>query len=514
MSEPLLLGIDIGTTGCKVGLFDRHGNKLATATGEYKTSSPSPGWAEQDPEDWWRAAQSGMAQVFAQARVAAEAVKAVGLSNMSTTVLPVDKQGRPLRKAIVWPDTRAQEECGWLKTTVGEAVVNAIISNPITTFYGITKMLWLKKHEPEILRNTHKFLQASGYICFKLTGKFSINMADIEMTGFGDAPSRAWSDKLCELTGIAREKLPEIYKCYDVVGEIPAAVARETGLRAGTPVVAGAVDISAAALAAGVLRAGQAFIDAGHATNLAICVDKPVFHPGLIFFGSVFPNLWLIEGASGYTGASVRWFRDALGGEESDCAGRMGMEPFELLSLRAEKAAPGSGGVIFLPYLGGALCPIWDADARGVFFGLGLTTRKEEMIRSVMEGCAFDLLLNMRAVEELGVEVRDMVITGGGAKSRIWNRIRADILGKPLRVIRGSEGSVLGAALLAGMGAQVFPDVERVVEGLSLVREELAPDAAAHARYRKYYGIYERIYRSLQQDFKALAELEREVVPS
>jgi xylulokinase len=360
-------------------------------------------------------------------------------------------------------------------------------------------MLWFKNHQPELFAQTAGFVQAGGYIVLKLTGRFSMNLSDIEMTGLGDARARNWSFELSEKVGIPPEKLPPIAKCSEVVGEVTAEVADLLGLIKGTPVVAGSTDIAAAALVAGVKTPGQAFIDAGHATNLAVCIDKPMYHKGLIFFGSVDPDLWLIEGASGYTGASMRWLRDTLF-EFSDKDIRDETQVYELMDRMAQESTPGAGGVIFIPYLNGALCPLWDTTARGMLFGLSLATRRADLVQAVMEGCAFDLKFNLEVIESLGGDISEMVITGGGSKSRPWNQTRADITQKRLKVVTDCGGSVLGAALLAGVGAGFFRDTKVAVNRIQQRGQKFLPRSELARTYQEFYRIYRALYENTKDE--------------
>jgi xylulokinase len=498
MSKELLLGIDVGTTACKVGLFNLSGKLLSTSTAEYPTNRPRGGWAEQNPEDWWSAFQQSFKSAVKTSGVDPGRVVGVGVSNMSTTVLPIDDRGLPLRSAIIWPDTRSTEECQWLRRNIGQETFSAISHNVIGTFCGLPKLLWFKNHQPELFTQTASFVQAGAYIVLKLTGCFSMNLSDIEMTGLGDANARNWSFELAEKVGIPPKKLPPINKCYEVVGEVTTEVANLLGLIKGTPVVAGSTDIAAAALVAGIKTPGQAFIDAGHATNLAVCIDKPMYHKGLIFFGSVDPDLWLIEGASGYTGASMRWLRDTLF-EFSNNNIKDETQVYELMDRMAKESTPGAGGVIFIPYLNGALCPLWDTNARGMLFGLSLSTRRSDLVQAVMEGCSFDLKFNLEVIESLGADVSEMVITGGGSKSMPWNQARADITQKSIKVVTDSGGSVLGAALLSGVGAGFYQDTKVAANRIQQSGQKYLPRSELALIYQKFY----RIYRALYENTKA-----------
>ena len=505
MTRDLLLGIDIGTTACKVGVFTSQGKALAVKTAEYPTDRPHDGWAQQNPEDWWKAVKRCLSSVRSDG-LDLQRIAGVGVSNMSTTMLPVDRRGRPVRPAIIWPDTRPVEECEWLKTHVGQDAFSAVSHNVIGTFCSLPKMVWFKNHEPDLYERTAAFLQAGGYIVLKLTGRFSVNLSDIEMTGLGDARAGNWSADMAEQTGISPEKLAPVKKCFEVVGEVTGDVAHDLGLTQGIPVVAGSTDIAAAALVAGVTKPGQAFIDAGHATNLAVCIDQPLYHKGLIFFGSVDPGMWLIEGASGYTGASMRWLRNLLFEIDSEMVAD-DTSLYTVMDSAAEKSSPGAGGTLFLPYLNGALCPLWDTKARGMFFGLSLGTKKEDLIRSVMEGCAFDLYFNLEIIESLGGDVSELVITGGGSRSRPWNQARADIMQKPLKTASDSSGSVQGAALLGGVGAGIFRNTREATDHLEHTNELYTPRTELMETYQQLYRVYRALYRQTRDQAETLYEL-------
>lgn len=509
MAKDFLMGIDIGTTGAKVALFDVTGRTIASAGKEYPTAHPHPKHAEQDPEDWWKAIKESVQQVLSIGNIASQNIAAISISSMTITVLPLAKDGKPLYPAIIWTDTRSEEQCAWIKEKVGEELIANITCNQIAPLYASGKILWLKQNKPKIFDQTYKFLQANSYINLKLTGEFTMDLSNIVLTGLGDAKQKKWSTNLCEIIGISLEKLPKIYNSTQVIGKVTRKAAKETGLAEGTPVIAGANDVNAAALAAGVVRPGQVFVDVGHATSLGVCVDQALYHPNLILSDSVFPNLWFTGGIASYTGASVRWFRDTFGMPEVQAACLLNCDPFDLMNLEVEKTGPGAGNLIFLPHLGGFSTPLGNPNAKGLFFGLSLNTTRSHIIRAIFEGSAYSLHYNIQKVISAGINVSEKVrITGGGSKSKVWNQIRADITNRVFLLPQNPTGSVLGSAILAGVGAGLYPDIREAVK--SIVKEEMKfePRFEYHQKYKELFDIYCNVYEKLEEEFNQLARVE------
>jgi len=507
--KDFLLGIDIGTIGAKVALFDLTGRVIASIGKEYPTVHPRPKYAEQDPESWWKAVKESVQQVLFISNIASRNIAAIGVSSMTITVLPLARDGKPLYPAIIWTDARPEEQCTWIKKKIGAELIANITCNQITPLYASAKILWLKQHKPKIFDRTYKFLQANGYVNLKLTGKFTMDLSNITLTGLGDAKQRKWSADFCEMLGIPLEKLPKIYNSTQIIGEVTKKAAKETGLAEGIPVIAGANDVNVAALAAGVIKPGQVFVDVGHATNLAVCVDQALYHPDLILSDSVSPNLWFTGGVASYTGASVRWFRDTFGMPEIQAARLLNCDPFDLMNLEVEKTEPGAGGLIFLPHLGSFLTPLGNPNAKGLFFGLTLNTTKSHIIRAIFEGSAYSLHYNIQKVISAGINVSEKVrITGGGSKSKVWNQIRADITNRVFLLPQNPMGSVLGSAILAGVGAGLYPDIREAVK--SIVKEEMnfEPRFKYRQRYKELFDIYCNVYEKLEEEFNQLARIE------
>lgn len=506
MDQSLLLGSDLGTTGLKTVLMDRAGKVLASAYREYPSRRPRPGWVEQDPEEWWAAFCWTCQQVLAHSKRRAEDIVGISVSSQAPTVLPMSEEGVPLGPAFIWADKRAEAQCRWLEENVGLETIRGINGgNSIDPYYAAPKMLWLKTQKPEIFNRTHCFLQVNGYINFQLTGVYSIDLSHMPLLLLFDSARGDWSPELLDAMGLPREKMPPLFPCSGIIGHVTPTAAEVTGLEPGIPVVAGGVDTATEALGAGTAQAGQGFISAGTGANIGVCVDRPIPAEGLVIFPHVVPRLWMLDAVMTATGGSFKWFRDQLGDVEIEMAQRLGLDPYDVLTLEAEKEAPGAGGVIFLPYMQGEQCPIWDVKARGVFFGLSLSTTKAQLIRAVMEGCVYGLKHNIKVIESVSEPVAELRIVGGAAKSRLWNQITADILGVPVVVPEVFNSAPVGNAILAGMGVGLYPDLEETLPQIVSERARFYPRPEVHEIYNRFYEIYEGLYPALKDSFHRLA---------
>jgi len=500
----LLLGIDIGTSSLKSVLYDPdRGCAVGDASREYTTHFPVPAGAEHDPDDWWRAACDSIQELLASSGVDAGSVRGVGVGGLGWCCLSVDEKGVPLRRAMIWMDRRAEAECRWLRERFGQERILQIAGNRIDPAYVTPKQLWLKKHEPDVFRRAHCYLQSEAYLVFRLTGALTQSLSSGYSFYFFDIAKGEWLPGVADEMGIPIEKHPPIFGCSDVVGEVTSAAAEATGLRAGTPVVAGGLDAACAALGAGVVRPGQTQDQGGTAGGMSIHCDRPVSHPALILGYHVAPGAWLLQGGTVAGGASLKWFRDTFGTDVRIASGvdaassGTAADDFKLLTTEAAQAEPGSGGVIFLPYLAGERSPIWDTDARGAFVGLTFRTTRAHLVRAVMEGCAFSLLHNLETAKEAGVEFDVLFAVGGAARSDLWCQIKSDVTGCPVRVPAVSEGTALGAAILAGVGAGVFRDVEEGVARMVRFERSFEPRPQMHEMYRSMFEVYRGLYPSL-----------------
>ena len=498
--DKLLLGIDIGTSACKVAIFSLDGQVVSQSTKAYKTYYPKPDYVEQDAKEWWCAVCDAIKESINSKGIDPKQIQGVGIDGQSWAAIPVDKEGETLYNAIIWMDRRSDKQCEAVINRVGADRIFEVSGNSFEATYTTPKLLWLKENEPEIFNKTYKFLQSNSYIAFKLTGVMSQDLSQ----GYGlhvfNINTGEWDLELCEELGIPVEKLPNIYKCDDVIGMINEKAAEETGLSVGTPVVAGGLDAACGTLGAGVILFGQTQEQGGQAGGMSICLDKALAHPKLILSYHVIPDAWLLQGGT-VGGGSLKWFKQELGTYETISEKETNINAFDALVNEAKKVKEGSEGVIFLPYMAGERSPIWDKNAKGVFFGLGYDKTKGHMVRSILEGTAYSLQHNLKTAEEIGVNVDELIAMGGAANSELWTQIKADITGKRIKVPASDTATTLGAALLAGVGIGLYKNYEEAVERTIKTTRVHEPNKDLYELYAKNYDIYLEIYEKLKDTF-------------
>ena len=505
--DKLLLGIDIGTTGTKSAIFDTNGKLQSIGHAEYEVSIPRSGWAEQDPEAWWAAACIATRSALEKIQDGAERVAGVAVSSQAPTLLALGKNGRPLRPALIWMDRRAEGEAQVLRGEMGQGVIEEITGNHPDPFYVASKILWYKTNEPENFTETSVFLQANGYINFRLTGRYSLDNVHASLLQLRDYNKNEWSEALCNLCGVGPERFPPILEGKEVLGEVTTKASVETGLRAGTPVMAGTVDGSAAALEAGAVEQGIVGEMTGTSTVLFMPNDSGIIEPAFIAMPHAISGLHLLLAALVSTGACLKWYRDQLGTVEVEQSKKLKTSAYDLLTRQAGESQPGSNGVVFLPYMMGERSPIWHTHARGVFFGLSLSTTKGDLIRAILEGTSMALCHNFEVARTAGINIEEIRSVGGGTRSALWNQIKADILGIPVLIPEASIGAPFGDAILAGMGLGHFGNVNQSLRDMIRIRDRYEPDMKNHDAYREIYTIYRSLYEHLQDDFNNLASL-------
>lgn len=507
MAVALLIGIDIGTTGAKAIVCDGDGVVLAQASEEYRTVYARPGWAEQDPEAWWIAACHILREVLDRAGAAPEAVAAIGVSCQAPSLVAVDAAGAPVYPALIWMDRRAEVQCEYLRAAVDEELIAQINGGRIDPYFLAPKVLWLRDEAPDIYARTHQILQANGYIVQKLTGAFCMDSSHGPLTLLFDSQEQDWSPHLVAAMQIDPAKLPPIAPCAQVVGTVTSAAAAATGLAAGTPVIAGMTDGTAASIEVGLVRPGDAAEMTGQSTVLLICSDRPYRGRLLFPLGHPIAGLHLVVGAMVATGGALRWFRDQLGESEVGEAQQCGLDPFDLLSQKAAQSRPGANRVLFLPYMYGERSPIWDSAARGVFFGLSLATTKGDLVRAIMEGAAYGLRHNVETAAADGFRVAELACVGGGARSALWNQIKADVLNRPVSLPGAASGAAMGDAIVAAAGVGLHATIKDAVAAMVTAGPGYVPDPANVPIYDGFYRIYRDLYPALRQPFRDLAEV-------
>lgn len=502
MTGRMTLGIDIGTTNVKACVFDTDsGRVVAAGSQEHPLFHPKPGYAEQEGNNYWGAVVSSIRQCLSNG-AKADNIVGVALSGLVGVALPIDAQGDPVRPGMIWMDARSEEECAEIRERVGEETINHNNGNRIAPWFIEPKALWMKKNEPELFERTHKFLSPSGYCTYRLCGEFTINTGDAGLFYPYEYQAERWNPGIAEGIGIPMGKYAPIFQSHEVVGQVTAAAADETGLKAGTKVVAGGTDISSAALGCGVIEAGQAYYSMGTGSNLGIMIptEQRVEEYRILKWPHVLPGLTMFDGPMAFTGASLKWFRDMFADQELNLAEKMGANVFDLLTRQAARIPAGADGLLYLPYLGNTLSPNWNSTARGVFFGVRANTSRAHMIRALVEGVAFDLYSNVKIALEAGVKIDKLILNGGPTKSRFWNQITANVTNLPLLVPDVDEAAPLGDAILAAVGAGIYDHPTQPIGELINIVETIEPDPETHRMYEDFFGIWRRIYFKLLEE--------------
>lgn len=497
MKQLYLLGIDIGTSACKAALFDRKGQVLAAANGEYPVYYPEEGWAEQNPEEWWSVVCEAVRQVIREAGIQPEEIAGVGIDGQSWSAIAIDKGGKVLTNTPIWMDTRAQSICDRLNEEIGEEEIFRIAGNSLQPSYTTAKILWYKENLPEVYSKIYKILQSNSYIAFKLTGQISQDLSQ----GYGlhcfDMRTGQWDEEMCKKMGIPRDFLPEIVPSDRIIGTVTKKAAEESGLAEGTPVAAGGLDAACGTLGAGVIHPGETQEQGGQAGGMSICIEKYQADPRLILGFHVIPGKWLLQGGTTGGGGVMRWFEREFADYERLMREQTGISSLDQLNEIAEKVKPGCDGLVFLPYMAGERSPIWNPYAKGVFYGLDFSKTKGHMVRACMEGVAFSLRHNLETAEEAGAKAEILRAMGGSANSLLWTQIKSDVTGKTMAVPASDTATTLGAALLAGVGTGFYKDYEEAVAETVKVTRKHQPDPEKKAVYDKNYETYLELYRSL-----------------
>ena len=483
----MFLGIDVGTGGTRAILIDRNGKVLASHSAEHAAiRSEEIGWAEQDPEDWWRAAQEAIAGVLKAAEAAGHtrAVEAVGLTGQMHGCVMLDAAGEVLRPALIWCDQRTQPQCDWLTETIGYERLIELTANPALPNFTLTKLLWVRQHQPQIFAKIAHVLCPKDFVRLRMTGTYAMDMQEASGTLLLDVVHRRWSREMAEITGIPMSWLPPLFEGPEICARISDEGAAATGVKAGTPVAAGAGDQGAGAVGMGILAPGSVSATIGTSGVVFAATAEPTLDPKgrLHTFCHAAPGVWHVMGVTNGAGLSFRYLRDTF------FAGRS----YEELTALAEQVAPGSDGLLWAPYLFGERTPHLDPNARAAFVGITASTTAAHFVRAVLEGVAFSLKDTFTLFAELGIPVEKIRLGGGGARGPLWRQIQADVYGHAVELLEAEEGGAFGAALLAGTGVGAWPSVEAACEATIRPAQVIEPKhakamALAYVHYRKMY---------------------------
>ncbi|MDH3583860.1 MAG: xylulokinase [Phycisphaerae bacterium] len=509
-----LLGIDIGTSGTKALVCDPRGKVLATAMAEHAISHPEPGWSEQDPRDWWEAVGTATKKVLAKAKVGSQPCRGIGLSGQMHGSVFIGSDGpetaEPLRPALLWNDQRTAVECAQIQRKAGgRRKLIDMVGNPALTGFTAPKILWVRRHEPEIFEQTRHILLPKDYIRYRLTGELATEVADASGTLLLDVAKRQWHGGLMSKLDLDRALMPRCVESHVVTGKLTALAAKHLGLKKGVPVVGGAGDVAAGAVGNGIVSRGIISCSLGTSGIVFAHADKPIYDPqGRVHtMCHAVKGKWCVFGCMLAAGGSLQWFRNHLGQDLVARAGRKGVDPYELMTAEAEQVPPGCEGLLFMPYLTGERCPHPDPLARGGWIGLTARHTRGAVIRSLLEGVTFGMTDGLRIIQKMGIPTETARLSGGGAKSAFWRQMQADIYDVPAAVINSEEGPAYGVAILAGVGARVWKSVPQACEAIIHETERVEPDADTARYYRKVYTAYRRLYPLLKDLFPRLAAL-------
>jgi xylulokinase len=505
-----ILAHDLGTTGNKASLYDGDGRLLGSAFFGYGTDFAHVGWAEQNPEDWWRAVCVTTQQLLAETGARGDEIGCIVFSGQMMAAVPLDRQARPLRSGIIWADQRSVLQQERVAERIAPEVVYRSTGHRLSASYSLTKILWIRDHQPDIYRATYKFMHAKDSMVARLTGRFVTEPSDASSMNLYDLDSGMWSASIIEAAGLDVDKLPEIVPSTAVVGGVLPSVADEVGVAAGTPVVAGGGDGSCAAVGAGVVAEGSAYNYVGSSSWIAITSPKPIYDPQLktFTFAHLVPGMMMPTGTMQAAGASYQWARDQLGALEVEAAKALKVSAYELMNLSADTSVPGAHNLFFLPYLLGERSPRWNPKARGAFIGLTIRHTHADMLRAVLEGITFNLRVILDAFTSQGAQINAMRVIGGGARGRFWNQVMADIYGIPVQRLNVlEEATSMGAAIAGGVGIGLYSDWS-IIEQMNAIAETIAPRPDAVTAYARLYPIFEASYHALLPIYDQLARVE------
>ena len=502
------LGLDIGTGGSRAVVVDENGAVRAAASADHAPMVQlQPTWAEQDPEDWWRAAQEAVRSALAQAGLDGADIAAVGMSGQMHGAVLLDAEHRVLRPSIIWCDQRSQVQADWFTKRIGAKKLKEITCNPALTGFTVPKLLWVRDHEPEIYARMRMLLLPKDYIRFRLTGEFATEVSDASGTLLLDVPRRSWSQEILDRLELRLDQLPRVAESHEPTAKISSAAADATGLRQGTPVVGGGGDQAAGGVGNGITEPGIVSSTIGTSGVLFAHTDQPHLDPkGRVHtFCHAVKDRWHVMAVTQGAGLSFRWFRDNFAAAEVQQAKASGRDPYELLAQEAADAPAGSEGLLYLPYLMGERTPHLDPNARGVFFGLTARHTRAHMIRAILEGVAYSLRDGLEIFKEMGVPSEQVRASGGGGRSPLWRRIQADIFDREMVTINATEGSAYGAALLAATGTGRFLSIEEACRSCIRVTDKCEPDPKRARLYGEYYEVYRNLYARLKTSFRAVS---------
>jgi len=503
-----ILGIDIGTTGCKSAVFDTKGNTVFVSSEEYTTRKPTPEASEQDPNQWWKATQKTLRKVLNYNGFDTNELESIGICGQMHSAALLDDNKQVIRPSITWMDQRSSGEVESLKKDIGLEKLRSITGNFPTTTYTLPHLLWIKHNDPRSFEKISHVLTPKDFIKFKLTEVLNTEYSDASGTFLMDYEEKEWSDQLLSYLGLSEDNMPPLTESTEIIGSVTSRAMEETGLPEGIPVVAGSADQTAGAIGMGAIKPNQvtSLIGTAGVVSANTSRAKPDPDKKLMCWAHAVPGIWQNLGVMQTSGATLRWFRNNIDVNKIH-PGENQASGYKEYNRRANEVPPGSKGMIFLPYLEGERTPHWNSQARGIFFGISTNHEKRHFIRAIMEGVGFSLKDSIDLIEDLGTEITKIRVTGGGYRSKVWRQIVADITEKEIQYSNVQEGSAFGVAVLSGVGTGIYSGFKEAIEQTTSIEAKTRPREDNFGVYRKLHEIYQKLYEQNKELYDELGEL-------
>lgn len=504
-----IVGVDIGTTGCRAVVYLTDGTALASCSTEYPMYTPQMAWAEQDAEKIYQAFRQVVTGAVKKAKLLPQDIAGIAFSSVFHSMVAVDERGQAVSRLLIWADNRSQQYCEQLKQQHDVQQIYASTGCPVHPMYWLSKIIWFRKEQPHVFQQTAKFISIKEYILYRLCNKFLVDRSLASGTGLYNIHKCQWDTELLAIVGITDEKLSTVVPTTHVETGILPAVAAELGLDSQTPVVIGAGDGVLANVGAGAVKAGQLTATIGTSGAVRVITDAPRVDPkGRTWCYNLTDQYWVLGGAINNGGVALRWVRDKFALPEQHVAEKLGLNTYEILSRYASQKPVGSDGLVLLPFFAGERAPYWNANARGILFGLNLNHGKRHIIRATLEGIVYRMFSIFTALEEVSGHVEEIRVGGSFTQSPEWVQIMADVFGRTIMVPDEPEGAAFGAAILGMYALGLIPDISSISNVIT-IKQIYQPVAENHARYRQLFSLYERIYWKLQDEFAEIAEIQR-----
>lgn len=512
-----LVGIDMGTLGTKCMIFDENGEAIAYSFEQHVPPyQPNPYISEQDPADWWSAVCKTTAETMKRSGVSPSDVLCIGLSSQGGGLVCLDSEDNPVRPAMIYSDIRAHKEAQELIEKLGRDRLMKLHGNTIPTLRinassPVSKIQWMKKHEPVLFEKTERFLYSKTYLCYKLTGEPVFDDYSASGTGVGNFDTMRWIPQLLDEIEISADSFGKICRAWEIAGHITEKASKETGLPEGTPVSAGVWDGMCNIVGSGCAQRGDLMDVTGTTEIITLLEDKipPNFRPCFPYFHQISKGLWVWYSSPRPTGAILAWFAKEFADTETQLASRLGENVFRFLDLEAERSPPGSRNLIFFPHTSGMMSPVRDLNARGFFLGVTLSHHRSDFIRAIMEGIAYGIRHSLEVFKKEGGNMSETIsVSGGGSNSDLWNKIKCDVLGRNVETLSVSETGCLGAAILGAIGIKLYSSIEDATGSMVQAKEKLEPRKYVHQKYSKLFRLYLKAYENLGTTFAELASVE------